>query len=186
MLEGKKMFLRPMVPEDFGFMIRLLNDLSISYYEGRLQELATQKTQQTWYESLSQRQLALMVCDLDNEMPVGYVSAKIVKDVPRIGLVGIKLDKSSRGQGIGRDAVSTLCAFLFLRLNLHRIETSIVDYNKPSSALFKSMGWANEGNQRQAVYMNGKYHDNQLFSILKDEFLADENNSDYLSMIFGS
>ena len=46
--------------------------------------------------------------------------------------------------------------------------------NTASAQLHRSLGFVEEGVQRQNVYYNGRYHDELLFGLTRDEFDAND------------
>lgn len=78
-------------------------------------------------------------------------------------------------QGFGTDAVRTLMKYAFDKLKLHRLETTILEYNMISQALYKKCGWTLEGVKRRAVYKRGKQFDLQMWGIVPTKYY---NNND--------
>lgn len=92
--------------------------------------------------------------------------------------IGIALtDPAARGQGLAKEAVSLLIRYCFLELGLHRIWARIVADNSPSLKLFGALGFRHEGTLRQHVLRNGQYRDMHLFSLLRDEWTAQESQA---------
>lgn len=75
-----------------------------------------------------------------------------------------------RGKGYATDAVISLCNLLFNEMNMHRIESVIIEYNLPSQALYKKCGFVLECVLRKAVYKSGAYRDQLMFALLQEDF----------------
>lgn len=74
------------------------------------------------------------------------------------------------GKGYGADAKMLLLDFAFNRLNLHRINSSVIAFNERSAGCLKKCGYKEEGRRRQYHFRNGRYYDQIIFGILQSEF----------------
>lgn len=79
-------------------------------------------------------------------------------------------DESYRGQGIGLEALGLTLEFGFQELNLHRIQLTVLSYNKPAIALYEKLGFKREGTYREFIHRDGKRHDMYLYGILRNEW----------------
>ncbi len=74
-----------------------------------------------------------------------------------------------RGKGFGKQAMQSIMKLAFEEWNVERLYLDHYTKN-PASELYKSLGFKNEGVLRNACRKNGKLHDVQLMSILKNEY----------------
>lgn len=74
------------------------------------------------------------------------------------------------GKGIGTEAIQMTLQFGFEKLNLHRIELEVFSFNKRAYASYRKTGFVEEGRRREAVFINGEYHDAIIMGILHNEF----------------
>ena len=137
---------------------------------------------QKWFDKYKNTGHRFIVCDKETKNPLGYFSFKFTDEISNSGLVAIKLVTESRGKKIGTDTLKTGMSFLFNKINVRRLHTHIISYNKASENLFLKCHWTKEGTERESIYMNNLYHDNNLFSILKNEYLESEEDDDYLEL----
>jgi ribosomal-protein-alanine N-acetyltransferase len=63
----------------------------------------------------------------------------------------------------------------FTKLNLHRIEALVADWNTPSLKLVAKNGFAKEGTMREDYIVNGVSENSECFSLLKWEWEKMEN-----------
>lgn len=90
----------------------------------------------------------------------------------QLGKIGIVIgDKKNHGKGYGKEAIELLLQFSFLRLNLHRIELDVMDFNDNAIALYQKCGFIIEGRRRECYFINGNFHDKINMAILKKEWL---------------
>ena len=79
-------------------------------------------------------------------------------------------DESFRGEGIGKEALALTLEFGFQELNFHRIQLTVLSYNKPAIALYEGLGFKNEGVYRAYINRDGKRYDMYLYGILRNEW----------------
>jgi RimJ/RimL family protein N-acetyltransferase len=58
----------------------------------------------------------------------------------------------------------------FAEMGLHRIELAVFAYNTRAQALYRSLGFTEEGRRREVVLHDGIFHDEIVMSILEDEW----------------
>ncbi len=73
-------------------------------------------------------------------------------------------------KGYGYDAKMLLLHFAFHRLNLRRINSSVIAFNDRSAGCLKKCGYKEEGIRKEMHYRDGKYWDQILFRVFRDEF----------------
>ncbi|HQN17021.1 MAG TPA: GNAT family protein [Bacteroidales bacterium] len=181
MIKGKKIFLEALSGEHESFMLSLLNDQEIAYYEAKVEQLISIEKQRSWLQSsITSRNHYLIIKSLKNNESLGYISFKLTNEISRDGHLSIKLAPGNQGKGIGVDAIKTAMKYYFYNFNMHRLHGFIIDYNAPSQMLFLGKcHWKKEGILREACYINGKYHDFICVAILKQEFLDEEKDEFY-------
>jgi len=176
MIKGKKIYLRALENSDIDFMLSLVNDQELAYWEGRNEFLVSKEAQKKWFDKYKDTGHRFIICDQNEDSRLGYFSFKFTDQISNSGLVAIKLVQESRGKRIGTDSLKTAMSFLFNKINVRRLHTHIVDFNIPSQKLFEKCFWIQEGKERASIYMNNAYHDNILYSILKEEYMEQEDS----------
>lgn len=83
-------------------------------------------------------------------------------------------DRAAQNQGYGREVEALLLRFAFRALNLHRVQASVYSNNPRSRRVAELVGLRYEGARRQRVYRDGRWYDEQVFGILRDEWEADQ------------
>lgn len=87
------------------------------------------------------------------------------------GTLGIALHPNARGQGLGPQLLRTAIEAAWLK-GLTRIELTVRDDNLPAKALYERFGFQHEGLQRQAMRVDGIYHDVHAMALLATEATA--------------
>lgn len=84
--------------------------------------------------------------------------------------IGFDLAHAHWRKGIMREAVVAMLNFGFQQMALHRIEADASIYNEPSISFLRSLGFQQEGIQRDQYYEDNQYHNLVLFSLLEHEW----------------
>ena len=83
-------------------------------------------------------------------------------------------NKSYRSGGFGSDTLRTLIKYGFEELNLNRIWCEVYS-NNAAIDIYKHIGFVEEGILRQNYYNEGRYWDSHIMSMLREEYLGEEN-----------
>ncbi len=133
----------------------------------------------------SQLQLQEMLLDTQNSSDKYIFAVKTIEENKFIGVTGFENilwnngtavvyigigDNTFKGQGIGKEALALTLEFGFQELNLHRIQLTVLSYNKPAIALYEKLGFKKEGVYRQFIHRDGKRYDMYLYGILRHEW----------------
>jgi RimJ/RimL family protein N-acetyltransferase len=88
----------------------------------------------------------------------------------RMAHVGINMLASSRGRGLGTDAVGVLCRYGFVVLGLHRIQIETVADNHAMRKAAERNGFVLEATLRRHVSLLGGRSDLLALGLLADEW----------------
>jgi RimJ/RimL family protein N-acetyltransferase len=103
---------------------------------------------------------------------LGLIQLTSIDWINRNAEVGILIgDSASRGKKIGYRSLILLLDYAFNIINLHKVTSHIVDYNKISIALFKSCGFIEEGCLKGHICFDGKRSDLKILSVFQKDFL---------------
>jgi RimJ/RimL family protein N-acetyltransferase len=92
--------------------------------------------------------------------------------------IGIQVDRDHRGKGYGTTAVRILLGYAFFERRLNKFNDIVLEGNTASASMLKKLGCFQEGVRRQVIYTNGKYMDELLFGLTKDEFIESTKIND--------
>lgn len=90
------------------------------------------------------------------------------------GELGYDLRQSYWGKGIMSEALRAVIQYGFETLELNRIEVTTRSDNKRSINMLYRLGFKKEGVIREAVYWEGTFYDQLLFSLLKKEWITNQ------------
>lgn len=86
--------------------------------------------------------------------------------------VGISIASEFQGRGYGAESMQWAVDWGFRFANLHRISLNTISYNERAIALYKRLGFVEEGRGREAVYFDRKWYDSVNMAILEHEWEA--------------
>jgi RimJ/RimL family protein N-acetyltransferase len=100
---------------------------------------------------------------------IGTVTFDNLSVQHRSALFAIALDPALTGRGYGRDAIRTMIRYGFRELGLHRIELGVWAFNTRALSAYLASGFVEEGRRRDAVFHDGRWHDEVIMSILSTD-----------------
>ncbi|MCU0607585.1 MAG: GNAT family N-acetyltransferase [Candidatus Edwardsbacteria bacterium] len=102
---------------------------------------------------------------------IGYCMAAFIDRHNRRCKAGLTIgDQESWGLGYGREVLDALVRHCFEDLGLNRIGAEIFAFNERSIRLFEGAGFRREGTVRQSVLKDGRYRDEHLYGLLREEW----------------
>jgi RimJ/RimL family protein N-acetyltransferase len=112
---------------------------------------------------------------------VGSVSWRRVQTGPTAfnWAIGIGLAPEFRGRGYGSKAQRMLAAYLFAHTQVNRVEATTEITNLAEQRALERAGFTREGIMRGTTFRQGRWHDQVLYSVLREEVeLADSAADD--------
>ena len=103
-------------------------------------------------------------------MLVGDCALKMEEHDERQAEIGYTLSRAYQGRGIASEAVSCVLEYAFVTLGLHRVIAITDCENAGSVALLERLGLRREGHFRQNVWLKGKWRDEFLYAMLREEW----------------
>lgn len=101
---------------------------------------------------------------------IGNCDYRSVNLIARSAEVGMMIGNSNaRNKGYGTEALTLLIRFLFMELNLLRIQLDTWSGNDRALHVYKKCGFQVEGTLRNAEFVNGRYYDQIVMGLLREE-----------------
>ena len=174
MLVGTKVYLRGLEETDLELTHQWVNDQEIIDTVG-VRAPISRKQQQEWFEGLTRdrSKVVFAICLNESDQHVGNVSLRDIDTLHRHALFSIFLDeRTARGGGIGSEATILTLKHAFGLLNLHRVYLKTTAENAAAIAMYRKLGFTQEGRLRDHEFKNGFYVDKVLFGMLASEFAS--------------
>jgi ribosomal-protein-serine acetyltransferase len=127
----------------------------------------------TWLERrTSPEELASRIGGLIyyRDVLVGGASLGGVGSPDNAGEMGYSLSESAQGNGIVTRVCRKLIEIGFAEKGMHRVMIRGAQDNHRSRAIAERLGFTLEGFQREAVFVEGKYHDLAVYSMSAHEW----------------
>jgi RimJ/RimL family protein N-acetyltransferase len=172
-IKGKIVTLRAIEESDLIKLHQYANDEEIQKGVGELHTPSSMAFHKEWLNRVSNdpNNIRLAVDTAEFGL-VGMTTIINIDSRNRRAWHGLVIgEKRCRGKGIGLDAVMTTMKFAFEHLNLNRLDGSMLETNQPSIRLYcNKLGWSIEGTRRSYYFRDGRYYDQQIVGILRDEY----------------
>jgi RimJ/RimL family protein N-acetyltransferase len=171
-LRGKKTTLRPIEEKDIPLFLKWMNSPEMRYYLNRVLPI-TEKIEKAWLENLYHKKETEIALIIEVKgVPIGVMSIHGISWKDRAGTTGAAIwEPKNWNKGFGTDAKMVLLDYAFNSLNLRKIESVVVSYNKRSLAYSLHCGYKIEGRLRKNHFKNGRYHDEIILGLFKHEWL---------------
>jgi RimJ/RimL family protein N-acetyltransferase len=170
---GENVVLCPIRTEDVKIYQRWLNDHEVLQFLTQVYPLTTEG-EQLWLEQLTEQNPTHVILAIrlkDSLRLVGNCSLFKIDPVHRSACLGIVIgEKSQWSKGYGTEATRIIMDVGFRDLNLHRIYLDVHDFNARAIRCYQKLGFVKEGEFRQAIYINGQYHNTIRMGILNEEW----------------
>lgn len=166
------MILRPFEEWDVEHLIVLQRDYRSWAWRNRPRGTfqSTNNPKKWWNEGLSSLERESYFAAIDPKLGfVGVVQLDALERLHGHVRMGIDVLAQYRRQGWGVKICRKAEEVAFGRLGVNRIWAKIPEMNKAAQGLFRKCGWKKEGKLREAFFEDGKYYDEILMSMLKNE-----------------
>lgn len=107
-----------------------------------------------------------------NAMLVGMVGYHPINRTSSTVVIGYWLAENMQGQGLVTNCVEFLTSYAFNDLNIKKVCIPVAEGNAASRAVAERLDFVNEGVERQAENLYGRYVNHVRYSILNDEWKA--------------
>ena len=108
----------------------------------------------------------------ESDRLVGIIEAVDFNQKVNMVTIGYFLAELHWGKGIATDAVKILLDYLFMKVNVNRIQAEVMPLNEISKKVLLKNGFIKEGTLRQATLWSGKgIVDLEIYSILREDYV---------------
>lgn len=105
----------------------------------------------------------------DNQL-VGLINLNSLDNKNGVFSFGLGVFRGYRNNGYASEATRIIMRYGFYELRMQKCNSSCVENNEASLKFHKNLGIIEEGRRRRVIYMNGKFYDNILLGITREEF----------------
>lgn len=173
MLRGEKVTLRAVTREDLPRLLAFYNDLEVELAGGGDPPMprTLERLEKDFEREVSDppRDRTNFAIEADGEC-IGSCGLFNIDPTARHAELGVGIgDKEYWGRGYGREAVSLLLDYAFRLRNLRRVWLEVHSANERAIRAYRSCGFVEEGRMREHVWLGGRYVDNVIMGVLREE-----------------
>lgn len=170
---GKKIRLRAYRKEDAEYAWSYINDEEIRrFLVPGIPFPITLMEEEKWIEgqSSSSDTYNFAIETLDEGKYIGGCGINNLDWKNSVATVGIFLGKGYLSKGYGTDAMNTLVGFIFDQMNINKVKLHVYAFNERAIKSYKKCGFKLEGTLRQEIFRDGRYYDEYVMGILREEY----------------
>jgi RimJ/RimL family protein N-acetyltransferase len=172
--QGERTRLRPWRLEDAELrFIASLDSPTLALHEDGIVLPSSVELQKEWLEKKANLKddgmIRFAMENLDG-VTVGWLSLHSRDQKNGTFGFGVAIYRDYRGHGYAVDAVRTLLKYGFWEQRYQKCNSVCLHSNEASIRLHEKLGFTEEGRIRRNCFFNGKYHDDVLFGMTREEF----------------
>jgi RimJ/RimL family protein N-acetyltransferase len=171
---GKKIRLREYRKEDAIMALEYMNDPEIKkLLTPGIPFLYTLEDEQKWVEGISgtKDNYSFAIETLEDKKYIGGCGINNLDWKNSVFTIGIFIgDKEYLGKGYGTDAMKTLIKFIFEQMNINKIKLQVFSFNKRAVRSYEKCGFKKEGVLRMEIFRDGRYYDDIIMGLLREEY----------------
>ena len=182
MIPGETINLRAVERHDVPLIHRWFNDPVVMDGWGwsaparSMQHVAGQVEEWLARETAVDRPEALVAESLAGD-PIGLVVVRVDRPEARSVELSLLVDADHWGQGFGMDMMQTILEACFAGWGVHRVGVRVEEGNARALALYRRLGFTEEGRLRQAAFRDCRHADVLLFGQLAEEWATHEDRA---------
>ena len=169
---GDAIYLRPLERTDAERLAGWINDEEVRRHLDRYLPLSVGREAEFIDElAKSNTDVVLGIATIDGDVLVGVAGLHNLHSRYRSATFGLCIgQKAEWNRGYGSEATRLMVAIAFDTFNLHRVELRVDADHVAAQRVYQKVGFQREGILRQAAFRGGRYQDDWVMSILRDEW----------------
>lgn len=178
MYEGKLVKLRELKSEDIHLAYEFMNDQDVvMYLNPGIPYPMTLEKEKAWFEAQKNNNdtYSFSIETLEEGLYIGGCGINNYDWKNGTATVGIFIgNREYKSKGYGTDAMAVLLDFIFKQTNINRVQLYVYSFNERAIKSYRKNGFVEEGRLRQRIFRNGRYYDEVVMSILREEYFTED------------
>lgn len=171
-LKGENIILRALEPSDLDFLYHLENEESLWEVSNTITPysrfILNEYLENSHRDIYDVKQLRLVICKIENNMPVGFIDLyDFDPKHSRVGVGIVVFNDGDKRKGYASEAVSLTSNYAFKHLNVHQVFAGITEGNDGSIALFENSGFERNGLKKDWVYSDGNFKSEYIYQLFR-------------------
>jgi RimJ/RimL family protein N-acetyltransferase len=172
-LEGERLYLRAIEPEDAPVVAACNNDpaVRLSFFTHTPTSVHLQRERISQFYTTGSDYIPFAICLKEDDSAIGVTAWHRVDHVSGAAVFSICLsDTTQWGKGYARESTHMMLYHAFEILNLHRVQLHVWEDNAAAIRTYEACGFKREGLLREAMRHNGRYCSFLVMGILEEEW----------------
>jgi RimJ/RimL family protein N-acetyltransferase len=168
MIEGERVTLRPVEESDYPLVHAWQNDPEVWYWLDYERPFSLEDIAES--EQHAREEGHPFVIEAEGR-PIGRIGLNQFRRRDRICSLYVFIgDKTTSGKGYGREAIRTLVAYAFDRLDLYQVELWALATNERAIKAYERCGFKRDATLPERSYKDGAFVDRVVMSVTREEF----------------
>jgi RimJ/RimL family protein N-acetyltransferase len=174
--ESERLLLRRFTEADLPPFLAYLNDPLVARYQSwesytgqQAQEVIDE--QQNLDPGVPGKWFTFAAESKEDGLLIGHVALKMLDH--QQAEIGFTFSRAYHGKGLAFEAAARVLDYVFNELTLHRVIAITDCENERSAALLSRLGMRREGHFIQNIWFKGKWGDEYLYALLREEWLRE-------------
>ncbi len=181
--QGEKIRLRALTGDDAGYRYaESLDSISREAFNIGIELPTTVELQKGFLEKYGGceevNNMIAFAIETHEQAYVGLVTIHSIDERHGKFSFSVIVDRKYRKRGYAEDAVRLILRYGFMERRLHKCSSACASYNPASIQLHEKLGFVQEGRLRKEWFFNGEHHDELLFGMTLEEYIATNQVAD--------
>ena len=172
----ERLILRSISLNDSDSILKYRADIHVNKYQGWIP-----KNIEDVYDFIENRVVSeinrvntwhqLVIIHQESNKIIGDIGIHFMDNENKQVEIGFTLDKDYQGMGFASESVKEVLAYLFKKLNKHRVIASVDPRNIKSINLLERIGFRKEAHFIKSIFMDGEWVDDIIYAMLNEEWI---------------
>lgn len=176
-----RIYLRAFEPDDYKLISLWRHDSDMNQLVCGNRLFISSEREKKWVESKlfdDSKDIYCAICLVDTDVMIGYISIiNIDLRNRKAEWGGVTIgDKSMWGKGYASEAAKLMLQYVFYEMPINKFQARVLDDHKVTTKMMYSLGFKKDGVFRDDVFKNGEFHDIDLYSMLRSEYIENGAN----------
>ena len=175
-IKGETINLVPLNSKHINLFVKWENKPNVRIYSRNIIPRTIEDMKKMFEPSKNKREIPFEIWHKKDKKPIGFVNVDEIDWYDQKGWLGLIIGESEYwGQKIGEEVTRIMVEYAFNELNLRKIYAGINSANIGSWRCAEKNGFIREATFKKDTYVNGKYYDSFVYSLLKDDWLQNKS-----------
>lgn len=164
--------IRPHSKKDIPLRVKWLNNPLVSIFIGdEPNKKTTFKKETVWFDSYKKNKHKKFFTIYSDNTPIGFMGLSSINATNKNADLFIAIGEDEyRGKGFGKLGLKWLINYAFKTLELNKINLGVLDDNISAIKLYEKVGFKVEGEMKEEVFSNAKWHSMLSMAIFKKDW----------------